>query len=75
MKQFERCDPAKLEAVRAETQICKAACDRWVDNCWEVESWLKKNNASMTSEMMHEAFPILKDLDYYVYEHGTNQKK
>ena len=44
MKQYEKCDPKTVEEVKKQTTVCKTACDRWVDNCYEVESWIKKNN-------------------------------
>jgi hypothetical protein len=37
---------------------------RWTDNLYEMESWMKKNNAAMGSEELYQAFPILRDLDY-----------
>lgn len=37
---------------------------RWTDNLYEMENWIKKNNQSMTSEEIYQAFPILRDLDY-----------
>ena len=37
---------------------------RWTDNLFEMESWMRKNNAAMTTEEMYQAFPILRDLDY-----------
>ena len=45
---------------------------RWTDNLYEIENWIKKNNAAMTNEEIYQAFPILRDLDYlewFVYIH------
>ena len=75
MKAYERCDPERLELIKAESKVAKEACIRWVDNCWEVESWLKKNNQSITGDQMMEAFPILKDLDYYDFETRPKSKE
>jgi thiamine kinase-like enzyme len=50
MKQFEKCDPARVDEIRSKTVICKQACDRWVDNIFEIESWMKKQNPGITSE-------------------------
>ena len=30
--QYEKCDPARLDSIKADSKICKEACDRWVDN-------------------------------------------
>ena len=63
-KQYERCDPKRLEEIATNTQICKAGMARWTDNLYEMESWIKKNNSAMTSEDIFSNFPILRDLDY-----------
>ena len=75
MKQYERCDPDQIAKVKTETEIAKAACNRWVDNCFEIESWMKKNNQSITSDQMMEAFPVLNDLDYIDYETRPKSKE
>ena len=68
MKQFERCDPARLDLIKAESKIAKAACDRWVDNLFVVTDWMKKGNSGLQMDQLEEAFPVLKDLDYLEYK-------
>ena len=64
VKQYERCDPKRLEELETNTQICKQGVIRWTDNLFEMEGWIKKNNSAMTREDIYQNFPILKDLDY-----------
>ena len=47
--------------------MCKAACDRWTDNLFEVVSWMKKQNPGVRDEELEANFPVLKDLDYLEY--------
>ena len=64
IKKFERCDPEKLNETRAQVKSCKEAAIRWTDNLFEIESYMKKNNPSLTKTELEQNFPILKDLDY-----------
>ena len=50
IKKYERCDPAKLIEVKAKVKTCKEAAIRWTDNLFEMESYMKKNNPSLTRE-------------------------
>jgi len=61
---YEKCDPKRLEEINKNKKVCKDSVNRWTDNLYEVEGWIKKNNAAVTTEQLHENFPILKDLDY-----------
>jgi hypothetical protein len=67
MSQYEKCDPARLEEMKSDTKICKEACDRWVDNIFIVQDFIKKSNPSVTNEDLEKNFPILKDLDNVVF--------
>ena len=64
IRQYEKCDPAKLEEVKQKVKTCKDAGCRWTDNLFELESWMKKNNPGLSSEELYQNFPILEDLDY-----------
>ena len=64
IRQYEKCDPAKLELLKNRVQVCRDASIRWTDNLYEMESWMKKNNPGVTSEELGQNFPILIDLDY-----------
>ena len=64
ISQYERCDPAKMIELKAKTKTCQEAAIRWTDNLFEMESWMKKNNPSLSTEDIGNNFPVLKDLDY-----------
>ena len=70
MVQYERCDPETMKIREENTKICKMASERWVDNAYEIEDFVKKNMLSMSEEERHKAFPVLKDLDYAEYVIG-----
>ena len=42
MLQYEKCDPARLQEMKVDTKICKDACDRWVDNIFILQDFIKK---------------------------------
>ena len=42
IRQYEKCDPEKLELIKKKVQTCKEASVRWTDNLFELESWMKK---------------------------------
>ena len=65
--QYEKCDPARLDSMKVNTKICKEACDRWVDNIFVIESYIKKQNPAVSSEDLANNFEVLKDLDYVEY--------
>ena len=43
IRQYEKCDPAKLDALFKKVKDCKDASVRWTDNLYEMESWMKKS--------------------------------
>lgn len=65
MQQYEECDPARLDTIRINTKICKVACDRWVDNLYQIEDWIKKQRPGISGTDLHKQFPILEDLEYF----------
>lgn len=68
MKQFEKCDPARVDEIRSKITICKASCDRWVDNIFQVISWMTKQNPGITASDLAMQFPVTKELDYLDFE-------
>ena len=64
VRMYERCDPKRMEELKQKKKVCKDGMTRWTDNLYEMETWMKRNNAAMTTDEMHQAFPILRDLDY-----------
>ena len=61
---YEKCDPKRMEELSHKKKVSKEGMIRWTDNLFEMESWMKKNNATVTSEELYKQFPVLKDLDY-----------
>ena len=49
MTQYHKCDPDRLAQMKKDTKTCKEACDRWVDNIFECESWIKKRMPGISS--------------------------
>lgn len=64
LKMYEKCDPKRMDELSFNRKVCKDGMTRWTDNLFEMESWMRKNNAAMGTEEMQQAFPILRDLDY-----------
>ena len=63
-KKYERGDPARNEAVKKEIKVCSQAAERWVDNIFTIQDWVKKNNPAITNADFEEQFPVCKELDY-----------
>lgn len=64
MKQYEKCHPKRIEKLDSDIKICKEACERWTDNLFETQKYLKNMTGMQTSET-EESFPIFADLDYF----------
>ena len=50
--------------MKQQTQVCKASCERWVDNLFQVSNWLRKSNPAISMEELENQFEVLLDLDY-----------
>ena len=61
---YETCDPVKLERIRKKVKTCKEAANRWTDNLFEIESWIKKQQPGVSQGELAQQFPILNELDY-----------
>ena len=75
MKQYEKCDPARNEAVKKEIKVCHQAAERWVDNIFAIQDWAKKANPGLTAKDFEDQFPICKDLDYPEFKSTLTTKK
>ena len=75
MQQYKECDPARLDLIKANTKICKDACDRWVDNLFQTSDWIKKKNPAITNQDLEKQFPILEELDYIDYHNQPPPKE
>ena len=61
---YEKCDPKKMEELKQKVKLAKEGANRWTDNLYEMESWMKKQNPGISGDELAQNFPILKDLDY-----------
>lgn len=52
MSQYKRCDPERFEAQKEDIKKSFAACNRWVDNGYELSSWVRKKNAGVSQEQL-----------------------
>jgi hypothetical protein len=44
-------DPVEYERIKSQTQINKAAADRWTDNVWSVKRYLTKKKGMSGKEV------------------------
>jgi hypothetical protein len=53
-----------MDEIKQNKKVCLDGANRWTDNLYEVENWIKKHNPAFSTEDLQKNFPILKDLDY-----------
>lgn len=80
MSQYKRCDPDRFETQKTEIKKSFDACNRWVDNLFEVNSWIRKKNPALSQPDLEKQFEVLEDLDYLEEYHqwinsGGEQRK
>jgi hypothetical protein len=49
--------------MKANIDVCKKACNRWIENIFSLKSWLK-NKFRIQEELIDKQFEIPSDLDY-----------
>lgn len=64
LRVYEKCDPKRVDELKAKLKVCREGMTRWTDNLYEVEMWIKKSNPALSTGEIHDNFPILRDLDY-----------
>lgn len=64
LKEFADNDPAVLEEMASEAKTALEAANRWTDNIFSIQSWIKKKFPSIDQAGLGKQFGIPEDLDY-----------
>eukprot|EP00092_Neocalanus_flemingeri_P015178 GFUD01016395.1.p1 GENE.GFUD01016395.1~~GFUD01016395.1.p1 ORF type:complete len:208 (+),score=89.18 GFUD01016395.1:68-691(+) len=64
LKDFADNDPAVLEQMVRETGQAVEAVNRWTDNIFSIQGWIKKKFPSVDQASFSKQFGIPEDLDY-----------
>jgi len=64
LKDFAENDPAVLEQMVKETGEAVEAVNRWTDNIFSIQGWIKKKFPSVDQAALSKQFGIPEDLDY-----------
>jgi len=64
LKDFAENDPAVLEQMVRETGEAVEAVNRWTDNIFSIQGWIKKKFPSVDQATFSKQFGIPEDLDY-----------
>jgi len=64
LKDFAENDPAVLEQMVKETGEAVEAVNRWTDNIFSIQGWIKKKFPSVDQAALSKQFGIPDDLDY-----------
>lgn len=60
---YKENDPEIVKKWRADIQLSKTACNRWIENIFSLKSWLKKK-FNIDNSMIEKQFEIPSELDY-----------
>lgn len=63
IEQYKDNDPEVYEQMKRNIVMCKTACNRWVENIYNLRSWLK-NKFRIDESTINKQFEIPDDLDY-----------
>jgi len=64
LKDFADNDPVVLEQMVTETKQALEAANRWTDNLFSIQEWVKKKFPSVDQTEFSKQFGIPEDLDY-----------
>merc|ERR1711874_642993 len=64
LKEFADNDPEVLNKMKADTKIAHAAANRWTDNIFAVQDWVKNKFPSIDQEVFGKQFGVPEDLEY-----------
>jgi len=64
LKEFADNDPAVLEALAQEAGQAVEAANRWTDNIFSIQSWIRKKFPSIEQSTFNKQFNIPEELDY-----------
>lgn len=63
LQKYSDSDPDLLKSLLEHTKTARDATNRWTDNIFEVESWVR-NKFNMERKDIYRQFQIPEDLDY-----------
>merc|ERR1712130_255220 len=66
LKDFADNDPAVMEQMVKETKEALEATNRWTDNIFSIQEWVKRKFPSIDQAGLSKQFGIPEDLDYIV---------
>ena len=64
LKEYKENDPQHLETLKIETYMSKESTNRWTDNTFSLQSWIKNNFPSISISDLNKQFDIPDDMDY-----------
>merc|ERR1712240_165385 len=64
LREFADNDPAVIERLVQETKDALEATNRWTDNIFSIQEWVKKKFPSIDQSGFSKQFGIPDDLDY-----------
>jgi len=64
LKDFADNDPAVMEQMVKETRDALEATNRWTDNIFSIQEWVKRKFPSVDQSGLSKQFGIPDDLDY-----------
>ena len=64
LQEFSENDPAVLEEMAREASTALEAANRWTDNVFSIQSWIKKKFPAVDTSGLNKQFGIPEDLDY-----------
>jgi len=64
LKEYADNDPAMLEQMAKDASLAVQAVNRWTDNIFSIQSWIRKKFPSVDQTAFCKQFGIPEDLDY-----------
>ena len=63
LERYKENDPQVYNKMYSDIEVCKKACNRWIENIFVLKSWLK-NKFRIDESVIDRQFEIPSDLDY-----------
>ncbi|CAB4058725.1 Meiotic nuclear division protein 1 homolog [Lepeophtheirus salmonis] len=64
LKAYKDNDPETLKVYVKETQMAKTAINRWTDNIYSIQSWIRRKFPNINVNDFNKQFDIPCDIDY-----------
>eukprot|EP00096_Caligus_rogercresseyi_P016728 TRINITY_DN957_c1_g1_i1.p1 TRINITY_DN957_c1_g1~~TRINITY_DN957_c1_g1_i1.p1 ORF type:complete len:216 (+),score=52.08 TRINITY_DN957_c1_g1_i1:32-649(+) len=64
LRAYKENDPETLKIYTEETQMCNVAINRWTDNIYSIQSWIRRKFPNINIEDFNKQFGIPADIDY-----------